>query len=199
MSFVARDITNDALHTQAQHYADVRSRIAQCEKKPVAVSQAAADALIISELRQEVSLLQKALAKAQASLRFVAEREPHLRETEQKAERLELDLADARARILSQAELIKAINDDGEEVTDRRRTVPEIVAEVLERFPGVTWADVKSVRRTRELIGPRQACMKAVYDERKDLSLPSIGKLFCRDHTTILHAVRKVETDRGAA
>jgi chromosomal replication initiator protein len=41
--------------------------------------------------------------------------------------------------------------------------------------------------------------MEAVYDERKDLSLPSIGKLFCRDHTTILHAVRKVKADRGAA
>jgi chromosomal replication initiator protein len=33
--------------------------------------------------------------------------------------------------------------------------------------------------------------MRAVYEERKDLSLPRIGKIFHKDHTSILSAVRK--------
>lgn len=190
------------LNAQAQHYAEIRNRIARGEPKPptTAVAKAAADALLVGELREENAALKRDLARAQNSLRFVADRERHHRETEAMLQRLELDLADARARILSQAEMLQAIDDDGEEPTDHRRSVPEIVAEVLTRFPGVTWADVKSIRRTRQLVEPRQACIKAVYDERKDLSLPRIGRLFNRDHTTILHAIRKTAAiDRGEA
>lgn len=105
--------------------------------------------------------------------------------------RLELDLADARARILTQAEMLRSIDIDAEP-TDNRRSVKEIVSEVLERYPGVTWEDVKSIRRTRELIEPRHECMRAVYEERKDLSTPRIGQLFQRDHTVILYAARKL-------
>jgi len=202
MNVVAREFHPEAgLTAQVEHYAEIRNRIARGDPKPptTILSKAAADAALIGELREENAALKRDLTRAQNSLRFVADRESHHRQTEAKLQRLELDLADAQARILSQAEMLLAINDVGDEPTDNRRPVPAIVAEVLADYPGTTWADVKSLRRTRELVAPRQACMVAVYDERKDLSLPQIGRLFNRDHTTVLHAVRKVKAQRGEA
>jgi chromosomal replication initiator protein len=119
-----------------------------------------------------------------------AELDREKQERHDEVSKLELDLADARARLLTQAEMLKSLDDENSPA-DQRRPVKVIVAEVLERYPDVTWDDVKGVRRTRDLIEPRHACMKAVYDERKDLSLPRLGRLFARDHTTILSAVRK--------
>jgi hypothetical protein len=196
----AREFTGSAIEiAQKQAAIEVRARLNRGEKR-LPVPQTSAEALIIGELREEIAKLQRALARAQSSLRFVADREQHHRDTERKMELLELDLADARARVLSQAEMLKApIDEDGEATTDHRRSVPEIVAEVLREYPGVTWEDIKGVRRTHNLIAPRHACMMAVYEERKDLSLPRIGKIFHRDHTTILSSVQKTEAQRGEA
>ncbi|QIG70462.1 chromosomal replication initiator DnaA-like domain-containing protein [Rhizobium phage RHph_N28_2] len=81
-----------------------------------------------------------------------------------------------------------------------RRLTKHIIAEVLEKFPGVTWADLKSQRRTRDVVYPRQLCMYEVHRQRKDMSYPKIGRLFGgRDHTTVLHAVRKIAAKRGEA
>lgn len=53
--------------------------------------------------------------------------------------------------------------------------------------------DVKSARRSMQLMRPRQvACWMA--KQYTGMSLPQIGKhLGNRDHTTILHAVRKID------
>lgn len=63
----------------------------------------------------------------------------------------------------------------------------------------MSWEDVISVRRERRLVKPRHACMRAAYENRGDLSLSRIGRIFRRDHTTVLEAVRKpdVEGERG--
>lgn len=75
-----------------------------------------------------------------------------------------------------------------------RRLTKHIVAEVLENFPSVTWEDIKGKHRTLDVMYPRQLCMHAVHEQRKDLSYPQIGKLFGgRDHTTALHSIRKVQ------
>lgn len=119
---------------------------------------------------------------------------------------LHSDLADAHARILSQAKVIcdRGTEDDVDGEFPPKRSVPEIVKEVLEDYPGVTWADIISLRRTRDLIEPRHACFKAVYYERKDLGPERIGHIFHRDRTTILHAVgqrpdrKKVLSDANA-
>lgn len=180
----------------AAHYADIRKRLngtAPKQVKTVPLVKGACDAEIIASLQRDKRCLEVELKEARQSLRYVAEKERVHRETEKRLEKLELDLADARARILSQAELMKVLDDsESGEPMDKRRPVHEIVAEVLQHYPGITWEDVKGIRRTRDLIAPRHACMRAVYNERKDLSLPRIGRIFGgRDHTTILHAVHK--------
>lgn len=176
------------------HYGDVRKRLmgmAPKQTKPIITSSGSDE--LVATLQRDKRCLEVELKEARQSLRYVAEREQHHRETERKLEKLELDLADAQARILSQAEMMKALDEReaGEGIVDRRRAVPEIIADVLQHYPGISWDDIKGVRRTRDLIGPRQACVKAVYEERKDLSLPRIGRIFSRDHSTILHSVRK--------
>lgn len=109
---------------------------------------------------------------------------------------LELALADAEARILSQAQLLCGAGADGEGGLFSRRPVREIVDEVLLAYPGIGWADVIGVRRERRLVEPRHRCMAAVYDEREDLSLPALGRIFRRDHSSVLHAVNKGRAKR---
>jgi len=61
---------------------------------------------------------------------------------------------------------------------------------------GVAVDDVLSARRTANVVLPRQI---AVYLAKllTPRSLPEIGRLFGgRDHTTILHAIRKIEALR---
>ena len=113
---------------------------------------------------------------------------------------LELDLADARARMLAQAEKICSMNNPTATGSyPEKRAISEIVREVLVDFPGITWEEIKGVRRERRLIEPRHRCMAAIYEQRQDFSLPAIGRIFERDHTTVLHAIRKFETERAAS
>lgn len=73
-----------------------------------------------------------------------------------------------------------------------RLPVKRIIADVLVNFPNVTMAEILGASKVRRLIESRHACMKAVYSLRRDLSLPQIGKVFNRDHTTIMHAVAEL-------
>ncbi|HEV7308778.1 helix-turn-helix domain-containing protein [Ensifer sp.] len=111
---------------------------------------------------------------------------------------LELALADAEARILSQARLICAATLAADGDLFNRRSVREIVEEVLALYPGVSWEEVIGVGRERRLVEPRHRCMSAVYQERTDLSLPALGRIFHRDHTSVLHAVTKRERKAGS-
>ncbi|MBX5206708.1 chromosomal replication initiator DnaA [Rhizobium sp. NZLR11] len=150
----------------------------------------------IKALETQVARLTTKLATATSINRTYADIAKRLKASEAKVEKLELDLSDARARILSQAAMLKLpVDGDFPEASDQRRSVEAIVRGILRDFPGVTWEDVKGIRRTRHLVVPRHACMKAVYEERKDLSLPALGRIFGgRDHTTILNAVKKSKT-----
>lgn len=85
------------------------------------------------------------------------------------------------------------INLDAINAVSERRTMKEICEEVLLLYPGITLADVIGVRRARCIVAARHACMKAVCDEREDLSTPAIGRFFLRDHTVVLYAAGKLK------
>lgn len=68
-----------------------------------------------------------------------------------------------------------------------------IVRRVAEAF-GVTAKDVLGPSRLRSVMVPRQVAIYLVR-ELCGLSLPRIGAVFGRDHTTVLHALRKVTAD----
>lgn len=85
---------------------------------------------------------------------------------------------------------------------DKLVTIENIQKTVAEYYK-VKMADILSKRRNRSIARPRQVAM-ALAKELTNHSLPEIGDAFNgRDHTTVLHACRKIEelkqTDSGIA
>ena len=75
---------------------------------------------------------------------------------------------------------------------DRRITVEEIQRQVASHYQ-VRMGDMHSARRSRAVARPRQIAMY-LSKQLTQHSLPDIGRRFGgRDHTTVLHAVRKVD------
>jgi hypothetical protein len=75
----------------------------------------------------------------------------------------------------------------------RKNTTKEIIAEVA-RIAGIRPDEITSQGRFMGFVRPRQFAMWRVSEEQK-LSLPEIGRRFGgRDHTTALHAIRKVKS-----
>ena len=76
--------------------------------------------------------------------------------------------------------------------TEKRVTVDQIQKAVAEHY-GLKQADMISERRARAVARPRQAAMW-IAKQITTRSLPDIGRRFGgRDHTTVLHAVRRIE------
>ena len=75
---------------------------------------------------------------------------------------------------------------------DRRVTIEEIQRKVAEHF-NVKVAEMHSDRRSRIVARPRQVAMY-LSKQLTSYSLPDIGRKFGgRDHTTVMHAVKKVD------
>jgi chromosomal replication initiator protein len=111
------------------------------------------------------------------------------------------ELEGALTRIVVQASLIgqpitlEATQDllkDLLRANDRRVTIEEIQRKVSEHF-NIKQADMQSPRRARQVARPRQVAMY-LAKQLTTRSLPEIGRKFGgRDHTTVMHAVKKVE------
>lgn len=62
------------------------------------------------------------------------------------------------------------------------------------KFFSISKNDLLSKKKNKEIVEPRQICMYVIYD-LLDLPLNSIGQVFGgKDHTTVIHACRKVES-----
>jgi chromosomal replication initiator protein len=79
---------------------------------------------------------------------------------------------------------------------EKRVTVDDIQKATAEHF-GLKQADLISERRNRAIARPRQAAMW-LAKQLTTRSLPDIGRRFGgRDHTTVLHAVRRIDELRA--
>jgi chromosomal replication initiator protein len=95
-------------------------------------------------------------------------------------------------------ELTKQALKDLLALQDKLVTIDNIQRTVAEYYK-IRYADLMSKRRSRSVARPRQVAM-ALAKELTKHSLPEIGEAFGgRDHTTVLHACRKIaelrETD----
>jgi chromosomal replication initiator protein len=80
---------------------------------------------------------------------------------------------------------------------EKRITVDDIQKATAEHY-GMKQADLISERRNRAIARPRQAAMW-LAKQLTTRSLPDIGRRFGgRDHTTVLHAVRRIEELKAA-
>lgn len=116
------------------------------------------------------------------------------------------ELEGALNRIVAQATLVgRAITlEMAQEVLqdllrahERRITIEEIQKRVAEHF-GIKLSDMHSARRARVVARPRQVAMY-LAKQLTPRSLPEIGRRFGgRDHTTVMHAIKKIEELRAA-
>ena len=75
---------------------------------------------------------------------------------------------------------------------ERRVSIDEIQKKVAEHF-NIKLAEMTSARRARAVARPRQVAMY-LAKQLTSRSLPEIGRKFGgRDHTTVMHAVKKIE------
>ncbi|KFB10354.1 Chromosomal replication initiator protein DnaA [Nitratireductor basaltis] len=70
--------------------------------------------------------------------------------------------------------------------------VKNIIQRVAEEH-GLCIGDLVGRSRCRKLVAVRQKAIREVHQTRPDLSYVQIGRAFNRDHTTVLHAIRKGE------
>jgi len=116
------------------------------------------------------------------------------------------ELEGALNRVVAHAQLIgRAITlESTQEVlhdllksSDRRISIEEIQKRVAEYF-NIKLAEMSSARRARQVARPRQVAMY-LAKQLTSRSLPEIGRKFGgRDHTTVMHAVKKVDELRAA-
>jgi len=72
-------------------------------------------------------------------------------------------------------------------------SMQQIARAVLSNYPGITFDDILSHRRTRDFVKVRHEIVRAIVKERPDLSFPAIGRFMKRDHTSILSAAGRLE------
>jgi chromosomal replication initiator protein len=116
------------------------------------------------------------------------------------------ELEGALNRIVAQATLVgRAITlEMAQEVLqdllrahERRITIEDIQKRVAEHY-GIKLADMHSARRARVVARPRQVAMY-LAKQLTPRSLPEIGRRFGgRDHTTVMHAIKKIEELRAS-
>ena len=125
-------------------------------------------------------------------MQFLAERVPgSIRELEGAVNTL-VASAGPRLGSLTLEEAMALLQPNLKVSVERRVTVDEIQKLTADHF-GLKQADLLSERRTRSVARPRQVAMW-LCKQHTTRSYPDIGRRFGgRDHTTVLHAVKKIE------
>lgn len=77
-----------------------------------------------------------------------------------------------------------------------RMVTIENIMRMVSGYYNIRVADLSSKRRSRSLARPRQIAM-ALAKELTEHSLPEIGRAFDKDHTTVLHACKKIRELRA--
>lgn len=111
-------------------------------------------------------------------------RRQRVAETRRQAEELAERQAKAK-RELEAVSMYRCID-----VIDFRTPAKEIIR-LVAAANGLTTADLLSNRRFKAVVEARFDAIKAVADARPDLSLMQIGKIFGKDHTTIIWALKQ--------
>ncbi len=129
-------------------------------------------------------------------LQFLADRFPDsVRELEGGLNTL-VARAGPRLASLTQEEAASYLRPHLKPGAERRITVDDIQRAVAEHY-GLKKEDLLSERRTRVVARPRQTAM-FLAKQLTTRSYPDIGRRFGgRDHTTVLHAVRRIEELRA--
>ncbi len=70
---------------------------------------------------------------------------------------------------------------------------PEYIGEYCSKFYNVAPEKIYSTGQKKDVVKVRQVCFY-ICKELLDISLQQIGKIYNRDHTTVMHGIRKIES-----
>ncbi|MBO0701531.1 MAG: chromosomal replication initiator protein DnaA [Candidatus Dormibacteraeota bacterium] len=126
-------------------------------------------------------------------LTFIAHKvQKNIRELEGALTRV-LAFAAIHHREIGLEEATQLLSDIIPASTRRPLSIPRI-QQVVADYYGISVEDMKSKRRDKHIVFPRQVAMYLIREETPS-SLPVIGQAFGRDHTTALHSIDKIQTE----
>lgn len=70
---------------------------------------------------------------------------------------------------------------------------PDLIIKEVAKYYSISKDKLSAANRSQEVVLPRQIGMYLVR-QLTNYSLPEIGKVFSKDHTTVLHSIKKIET-----
>ncbi|MGI9461461.1 MAG: chromosomal replication initiator protein DnaA [Alphaproteobacteria bacterium] len=79
---------------------------------------------------------------------------------------------------------------------ERKKITIDTIQQMIANYYDITLEELLSKSRLQDIARPRQIAMY-LAKKATTRSLPSIGKRFRRDHTTVIHAVRTIENRMG--
>ncbi len=146
-------------------------------------------------LRRKAALLAREAEVPDRVLEFLAHRiTANVRELEGALNRVA-----AQATLVGRAitlEIAQEVLQDLLRAHERRITIEDIQKKVAEHY-SLRMADMLSARRARAVARPRQVAMH-LAKQLTPRSLPEIGRKFGgRDHTTVMHAIRRIDELRA--
>lgn len=107
-----------------------------------------------------------------------------------------LNLMSARSKLLNERITIEQVKAElaNRVKTQKSKLTAEKIIEVIAREYNVTVADLKSKKRQKKIVLPRQIAM-FLLKNKLDLNLTTIGGLFGgKDHSTVISSIRKIDT-----
>lgn len=146
-------------------------------------------------LRQEKLRKERAAEQARISASRLAARKRLIEESAQRRLERENQRLLARRADRRFATMIKELQSDNRKIKVDDEFVPglsmrEIIERVAEEY-GLTRADLIGESLCRDIVAVRWEAMAEVYLAHRHRGLPSIGRAFRRDHSTVLNALRK--------
>ena len=135
--------------------------------------------------------IQMGLDLPRAVLEYIAENiKSNIRQIEGTVRKL-LAFKELENATMDSETILRAVRDL---IRDSDSLMPssEIIIEETAKCYGVEVSDIMSTSRTAKLTLARQVSMYIIRSMTQ-LSLPEIGRVFGRDHTTVMHSLEKVE------
>ena len=93
------------------------------------------------------------------------------------------------------AEMVSDVIEEVKSINPGLNPTPDMILQTVSNFYSMPVDQILANKRSKDTVRPRQMAMYLVR-KLTNYSLPEIGKVFCRDHTTVMHACNKIEDER---
>ncbi len=93
------------------------------------------------------------------------------------------------------AEMVETVIEEVKSINPGLNPTPDMILKTVSNFYSMPVDQILANKRSKDTVRPRQMAMYLVR-KLTNYSLPEIGKVFGRDHTTVMHACNKIEDER---